>query len=88
MESSASFFSQINPAMLIGALLVLLGLLVIYYVLLVKSILEMLRVNAHSILLVFSFLALIPVPFIVILGILIIIIWRLHRKTYPEIRSE
>ena len=85
MENPASLLSQINPALLIGILLILLGLLVVYYVLLVRSILEMLRVNAHSVLLVFSFLSLIPVPFILILGILIIIIWRLHRKTLPDL---
>lgn len=85
MENAASLFSQINPALLIGIVLVLLGLLVVYYVLLVRSILEMLRVNAHSVLLVFSFLSLIPVPFILILGILIIIIWKLHKKTLPDL---
>lgn len=85
MESSASLFSQINPLMIVAVALILLGLLVAYYVLLVRSILEMLRVNAHSVLMVFAFLALVPVPFFLIMGIMMIIIWRLHRKTLKEI---
>jgi hypothetical protein len=81
MESIASFVSQINPAAFVVVLLILLGILVLYYVLLVRSILEMLRVNAHSVLLVFAFLSLIPVPFVLIMGIMILIIWHFHRKT-------
>lgn len=84
MENHASLLAQVNPAMLIVALIVLLGLLVAYYTLLVKAILEMLRFKAHSVLLVFSFLALAPVPFFLIMGIMMIVIWRLHRKTILE----
>ncbi|MDA2930858.1 hypothetical protein MYX84_13090, partial [Acidobacteria bacterium AH-259-O06] len=55
--------------------IVVLGLLVLYYVLLARAILEMLRHDANIVLMTFSFLALIPLPPLLILGILIIIIW-------------
>ncbi|MCH7826018.1 MAG: hypothetical protein IH849_14565 [Acidobacteria bacterium] len=64
--------------------LVVLGLLILYYVLLVRVTLEMLRRDANKVLLTFSFLALVPAPPFLILGILIIIIWNIHKKTLPE----
>ncbi len=64
--------------------LVVLGLLALYYKLLVRVILEMLRCDANKVLLTFSFLALVPLPPFLILGILVIIIWNIHKKTLPE----
>ena len=64
--------------------LVVLGLLILYYVLLVRVTLEMLRRDANTVLLAFSFLALVPAPPFLILGILVIIIWNIHKKTLPE----
>lgn len=69
--------------LVIGAI-VLLGLLVLYYSLLVRAILQMLRTQTNTVLLIFSFLALIPSPFTLIMGIFILVIWKLHRKTLPE----
>ena len=69
-----------NAAIVIPILLVLLGLLVYYYVLLIRAIIEMLRYRVSSVLLTFSFLSLIPFPLILILGIMILIIWRHHKK--------
>ena len=63
---------------------VVLGLLILYYVLLVRVILEMLRRDADKVLLTFSFLALVPLPPFLLLGILVIIIWNIHKKTLPE----
>lgn len=40
----------------------------------------MLRHEASPVLLTFSFLALIPFPLILVLGIMILIIWHYHKK--------
>ncbi|MDA2938752.1 hypothetical protein MYX75_10885 [Acidobacteria bacterium AH-259-A15] len=64
--------------------IVVLGLLVLYYVLLARAVLEMLRRDANMVLMTFSFLALIPLPPFLILGILIIIIWNIHNRSASE----
>ncbi len=62
--------------------LVLLGLIVLYYVLLGKSILDMLRRNIQqNVLLTFAFLSLIFSPFTIIMGICVIIIWARYKKS-------
>ncbi len=70
--------------LLVIGVVVLLGLLVLYYSLLVRTILQMLRTQTNTVLLIFSFLALIPSPFTLFIGILILVIWKLHKKTLPE----
>ena len=73
---------DIPIAALIGLVLVLLGLIVLYYVLLVRSILDMLRRNTdQKILLTFAFLSLIFSPFTLIMGINVIIIWAIYKKS-------
>ena len=68
-------------AVMIVVILVLLGLIVLYYVLLVRSILDMLRRNIEQkILLTFAFLSLIFSPFTLIMGINVIIIWAIYKK--------
>ena len=68
-------------AIIIPAVLVLLGLIVLYYVLLVRSILDMLRRNIEQkVLLVFAFLSLIFSPFTLIMGINVLIIWSIYKK--------
>jgi hypothetical protein len=71
-----------NVAIIIPVVLVLLGLLVFYYVKLIKAILEMLQRKVPGVLLTFSFISLIPLPVSVILGIAILIIWHYHKKDY------
>ena len=67
---------------IIVLILVLLGLIVLYYVLLVRSILDMLRRDIQQrILLTFAFLSLIFSPFTLIMGINVIIIWAIHKKS-------
>ena len=63
-----------------GAGILMLVLLVIYYVLLVRVVLDMLRRKANTALLVFAMLGLIPLPPLIVLGVLMIIIWTLHRR--------
>jgi|GEM_PF-3571695 len=62
--------------------------LVVYYVFLVRVILQMLRLDTNVVMLVFAFLALFPLPPTVIMGILVIIIWMIHKKTLPENLKE
>ena len=69
-------------AVIIVLILVLLGLIVLYYVLLVRSILDMLRRDIEQrTLLTFAFLSLIFSPFTLIMGINVIIIWAIHKKS-------
>jgi hypothetical protein len=65
------------------AIVAIVGLLVLYYVLLVRAILEMLRLDVHRILLTFTFLSLIVLPPTLLMGIFILIIWHYHKKTLP-----
>ncbi len=66
---------------IIVIILVLLGLIILYYVLLVRSILDMLRRDIQQrILLTFAFLSLIFSPFTLIMGINVIIIWAIYKK--------
>jgi len=64
--------------------IIALPLVVLYYVLLVRAILEMLPRKANTVLLAFSVLAVIPIPPLLILGVLMIIIWKIHKGTLPE----
>ncbi len=54
--------------------------LVVYYVFMSRTVLQMLRVGANPALLVFALLALIPLPPTLIMGIVLMIVWALHNK--------
>lgn len=69
-----------NLAVVIPILLVLLGVVVVYLVLLVRAIIGMLRYDVHGVLLTFAFLALIPFPLILVMGIMVLIIWHYHKR--------
>jgi hypothetical protein len=69
-----------NVAVAIPILLVLLGAVVVYLVLLVRAIIGMLRYDVHGVLLTFAFLALIPFPLILVMGIMVLIIWHYHKR--------
>ena len=69
-----------NLAIVIPILLVLIGAVVLYFVLLVRTILDMLRHDVHGVLLTFAFLALIPFPLTLIMGIMVLIIWHYHKR--------
>ena len=69
-----------NPVVAIPVLILLFGLVVLYYVAMIRSVIEMLRLEANSVLLVFAFLALFPFPLVILAGITILIIWRFHRR--------
>ena len=46
----------------------------------VRAVIDMLRYDVHGVLLTFAFLALIPFPLIMAMGITILIIWHYHKK--------
>ena len=76
----AGFQLPVEPWVLIVALLTLLGLLVLYFVLLIRALLGMLRLGAHSVVIVFTYLSLVPFPLFLILGIMNLIIWKYYKK--------
>ena len=66
---------------------VILVVLIIYYVLLVRALREMMRLDARGIIIVFTYISLIPIPPLLILGILNLIIWHLVRKDLVKERG-
>lgn len=76
-----AMFYNMTPTAIGTIVSVFVIFLLIYYVLLVRAILQMLQRDAHPVLLVFSFLALLPLPPFLIIGILILIIWALYKRT-------
>ena len=75
-----NMFSSVDLSVLIPILLLLIALVVVYLVLMVRAVIEMLRYDVHGVLLTFAFLALIPFPLILIMGIMVLIIWHYHKK--------
>ena len=73
-----------NLAIVIPTLVALVVAIVVYLVLMVRAIIDMLRYDVHGVLLTFAFLALIPFPLIVIMGIAILIIWHYHQQDIIE----
>ena len=65
---------MMTPAVFWGMELAVL-ILVVYYVFMARTVLQMLRVGANTALLVFALLALIPIPPFLIVGIVLMIIW-------------
>ncbi len=64
----------------IPILLVVIGALILYLVLMVRAIIDMLRHHAHGVLLTFAFVALIPLPPTLVMGIMVLIIWHYHKR--------
>ncbi len=79
-----NMFSSIDLSVLIPILLLLIILVVVYLVLMVRAVIDMLRYDVHGVLLTFAFLALIPFPLILIMGIMVLIIWHYHKKDILE----
>ena len=74
-----------NVGLVIGV--VVLVLLIIYYIFMARAVLQMLVRDTNTVLLTFSFLALLPTPPTVIMGILLMIIWICHRGYCRVTRS-
>jgi len=75
-----NMFSSVDLSVLIPILLLLIALVAVYLVLMVRAVIDMLRYDVHGVLLTFAFLALIPFPLILIMGIMVLIIWHYHKK--------
>jgi hypothetical protein len=71
---------SIDPGTLMSVLFVVLSLLIIYYFFLVRALVEMIRLDAPAVVLVFTYISLIPFPLLFILGILNLIIWHCVRE--------
>ena len=84
MSSEMDF--SVDPGTLISVLVVLAGLLILYFVLLVRALVEMIRRDAPTVLIVFTYISLVPFPLLLILGVLNLIIWHLVRKDLIEAR--
>ena len=69
-----------NLAVAIPILIALIVALVVYLVLMVRAIIDMLRYDVHGVLLTFAFLALVPFPLILVMGIMVLIIWHYHKR--------
>ena len=54
--------------------------MILYLVLMVRAVIDMLRHDTHGVLLAFAFVALIPLPPTVVMGIMILIIWHYHKR--------
>jgi len=71
---------SIDPGTLKIVLVVVVVLLIIYFFLLVRALVEMIRLDAPGVVIVFTYISLIPFPLLLILGILNLIIWHFVRK--------
>jgi len=69
-----------NLSVALPILIALFLAVVVYLVLMVRAIIDMLRYDVPGVLLTFAFLALIPFPLILIMGIMLLIIWHYHKK--------
>ncbi len=79
---------SIDPGTLISILVVLVALLIIYFIFLVRALVEMIRLDAPGVVIVFTYISLIPFPLLLILGILNLIIWHFVRKDLMAARES
>lgn len=77
---------SIDPGVLATVVVTVVVLLIVYYYFLVRALVEMIRLAAPSVMIVFTYLSLIPFPLLLILGILNLIIWNCVRKDLLEAR--
>ena len=64
---------------MIPIVLAFIVVVVVYLVLMIRVVIDMLRHDVNGVFLTFTFLALIPFPPFMVLGIAILIIWRSHK---------
>jgi len=76
-----------SPVWIALAVVIVLGLLVFYLVLVGRAVTQMLRHDVSPVLLTFAFLALIPLPPAIVLGIMILIVWHHHKKDLLSARA-
>ena len=83
MQNSFSSMAN-NLDVFIPILLVSLTLVLVYLVFMVRTALDMLKYDVQGVLLTFAFIALIPLPPLLITGIVVTIIWHYHKKQILE----
>ena len=59
---------------------VLLSVLIAYYVFVARALIDMIRTSAPSVMLVFTYISLIPLPFFLVLGVVNLIVWHKVRS--------
>ena len=79
MQNTLSTIAD-NLYVIIPILLALITLVIVYLVFMVRAVIEMLRYDVHGVLLTFAFLALIPFPLILVMGVMVLIIWHYHKR--------
>lgn len=62
----------------------LLSALIVYYVFVTRALINMLRASAPPVMLVFTYISLIPLPFFIVLGIINLIVWQKVRSDLPH----
>ena len=62
---------------------ILLVILIAYYVFVIRALVDMILVSAPSVMLVFTYVSLIPLPFFLVLGVVNLIVWRKVRNRLP-----
>ena len=79
MENIISSIAN-NLDVFIPILLVWTALVIVYLVFMGRAVIDMLRYDVRSVLLTFAFIALIPLPPLLVTGIMVMIIWHYHKK--------
>ena len=79
MQNTISSIAD-NLDVFIPSLLVSIALLVAYLVFIGRAVIDMLRYQVPSVLLTFAFIALIPIPPFLIMGIMVMIVWHYHKQ--------
>ncbi|MCK5445305.1 MAG: hypothetical protein KAI73_06750 [Rhodospirillaceae bacterium] len=85
MPTEIDFY--VDPDTLISVLTAVLVFLIIYFALLISALVEMIRLDAPGVVIVFTYLSLIPIPPFIILGILNLIIWYFVRRDMMAMRG-
>jgi len=70
---------SIDPGTLAMVAIAIIGLLIVYYYFLVRAVVEMIRSGAPPVMVVFTYLAIIPLPPLLVLGVLSLVIWHCVR---------
>ncbi len=61
----------------------LLVILIAYYVFVIRALVDMICVSAPSVMLVFTYISLIPLPFFLVLGVVNLVVWHKVRNRLP-----
>ncbi|TNF99693.1 MAG: hypothetical protein EP297_05055 [Gammaproteobacteria bacterium] len=79
MKEMLSIIAEYSDV-LITILVIFVILVIVYLVFMVRAVIDMLRYDVHGVLLTFAFLALVPLPPILVMGVMVLIIWHYHKK--------